>query len=103
MGREAEVLLVLALAFFPAALPPGVPDEPAPRTTPVDVLREAHGRLPPAPPPAASTPVIDVAVDLAADEGPLELWRHGLGHGGINPVPLPARVVEGVEKLKPRW
>jgi hypothetical protein len=46
--------------------------------------------------------VIDVAVDLAADEGPLELWRHSIGHGGINPLPLPDRVVRGTAKLKPR-
>jgi xylan 1,4-beta-xylosidase len=96
------VLLLLSLTFFPAAQPPGVPDEPAPRTTPVDVLREAHGRPPPATPPAATSPVIDVTVDLAADEGPLELWRHGIGHGGVNPLPLPDRVVRGTAQLKPR-
>jgi xylan 1,4-beta-xylosidase len=96
------VFLLLSLTFLPGALPPGIPDEPAPRTTPVDVLREAHGHLPPAPPPPANAPVIDVAVDLAADEGPLELWRHGLGHGGVNSRPLPDRVVQGAAKLKPR-
>jgi hypothetical protein len=47
-------------------------------------------------------PVIDVAVDLAAEEGPLELWRHSIGHGGINSLPLPDRVVQGTAKLKPR-
>jgi hypothetical protein len=46
--------------------------------------------------------VIEVTADLAADEGPLELWRHGLGHGGINPRPLPDRVVRGTAKLRPR-
>ncbi len=81
---------------------PAGSDDPAPQDTPVDVLRETHGRLPPAAPPAANTPVLDVAVDLAADEGPLELWRHGLGHGGINPLPLPERVVRGAARLKPR-
>ncbi len=96
------MILLLSLALFPAALPPGVREEPAPRATPVDVLREAHGRVPPGPPPAAATPVTDVAVDLAADEGPLELWRHSLGHGGINPLPLPDRVVRGTARLKPR-
>jgi xylan 1,4-beta-xylosidase len=35
-------------------------------------------------------------------QGPLEAWRHALGHGGINAVPLPETVVEGVTKLKPR-
>jgi hypothetical protein len=96
------VLLLLSLTFFPAAQPPATPDQPPPGATPVDVLREAHGRLPPAPPPAGNSPVIEVAVDLAADEGPLELWRHGLGHGGINPLPLPDRVVRGTARLKPR-
>src|SRR5438552_1421816 len=83
-------------------MPPGIREEPAPRTTPVDVLREAYGRVPPATPPAATPPVIEVAVDLAADGGPLELWRHGIGHGGINPLPLPDRVVRATAKLKPR-
>jgi len=43
-----------------------------------------------------------VVVDLAADEGPLEMWRHAIGHGGVNPLPLPDRVVRGTAKLKPR-
>ena len=93
--------MLLSLIFLPFALSPGIPDEPVPRTTPIDVLRESHGHLPPAPPPA-TPPVIDIAVDLAADEGPLELWRHSIGHGGINPLPLPDRVVQGTAKLKPR-
>jgi hypothetical protein len=96
------VFLPLSLLFFPIALPPGIPGGPAPRTTPVDVQREAHGRLPPGAPPRATAPVIEVAVDLAVDEGPLELWRHSLGHGGINPLPLPDRVVRGTARLKPR-
>ncbi|HEY7425290.1 MAG TPA: hypothetical protein VH682_13745 [Gemmataceae bacterium] len=96
------MLLLLSLTFFPAAQPPEIPNEPTPQATPVDVLREAHGRLPSATPPVATSPVIDVAVDLAADEGPLELWRHSIGHGGINPLPLPNRVVRGIAKLKPR-
>jgi hypothetical protein len=57
--------------------------------------------LPAAAPPVADPPVIEVAVDLA-DEGPLQLWRHSIGHGGINPLPLPDRVVKGTAKLKPR-
>jgi xylan 1,4-beta-xylosidase len=96
------VLLLLSLTFSAVAMPPGTPDEPAPRATPVDVLRGAHGVPPPATPPPAPAPVIDVAVDLAAEEGPLEVWRHGLGHGGVNPRPLPDRVVQGAAKLKPR-
>jgi hypothetical protein len=96
------VLFLLFLTFLPAAQPRGVPDERAVRTTPVDVLREAHGHLPPATPAVASWPVMDVAVDVAADEGRLELWRHSLGHGGVNSMPLPDRVVAGAAKLKPR-
>ncbi len=92
------MFLLLSLTFLPAALPPGASDEPVP----VDVQREANGHRPPAPAPVATAPVIDVAVDLAADEGALEWWRHGIGHGGINPLPLPDRVVRGIAKLKPR-
>jgi xylan 1,4-beta-xylosidase len=33
--------------------------------------------------------------------GPLELWRHAIGHGGIGPLPLPDRVVRGAAALKP--
>src|SRR4051812_12762077 len=44
----------------------------------------------------------EVEVDAEAAQGPLEWWRHTLGHGGINAVPLPSRVVEGVRKLQPR-
>lgn len=47
-------------------------------------------------------PVSEVRVDASAAHGPLELWRHTLGHGGINALPLPPRVVEGVSQLKPR-
>jgi xylan 1,4-beta-xylosidase len=45
-----------------------------------------------------------VQIRVAADtvEGPLELWRHSIGHGGINPLPLPDRVVQGAAKLHPR-
>ena len=49
-----------------------------------------------------SCPRSDVTVDYGAPSGPLEIWRHSLGHGGINWRPLPPRVVEGVAKLKPR-
>jgi hypothetical protein len=44
----------------------------------------------------------EVLIDAGATQGPLEWWRHALGHGGINTLPLPPRVVEGVAKLKPR-
>jgi hypothetical protein len=47
-------------------------------------------------------PVASLDVDVRADEGPLELWRHGVGHGGVNSDPLPGRVVAGAAKLRPR-
>jgi xylan 1,4-beta-xylosidase len=50
-----------------------------------------------------SLPRRSVTIDAAAVLGPLEVWRHGLGHGGINPLPLPDRVVEGVRRLQTRW
>jgi hypothetical protein len=67
------------------------------------VLREEHrAGPPPLAPPLAALPVLDVGIDVRADVGPLETWRHALGHGGINPLPLPDRVVAGVAKLRPR-
>jgi hypothetical protein len=32
----------------------------------------------------------------------MELWRHSVGHGGVNSRPLPAGVVDGVRRLRPR-
>lgn len=49
-----------------------------------------------------SLPRKNVFIDAAQGLGPLEWWRHTLGHGGINALPLPERVVEGVAKLRPR-
>ena len=51
--------------------------------------------------PAADT-VVPVRIDAASSTQPLELWRHTLGHGGINSLPLPDPVVEGTAKLRPR-
>jgi hypothetical protein len=53
-------------------------------------------------PAQLSLPVARVTVDAQAVEGPLETWRHALGHGGVNPLPLPDGVVKGVRKLRPR-
>ena len=50
----------------------------------------------------ASCPQSEVRVDYEAKAGPLELWRHSLGHGGINWRPLPPRVVDGIARLRPR-
>ncbi|MFC1525463.1 hypothetical protein ACFL6X_01480 [Candidatus Latescibacterota bacterium] len=43
-----------------------------------------------------------VEVDATQELGPLELWRHGIGLGGINSLPLPDRVVDGARQLQPR-
>lgn len=45
---------------------------------------------------------VNLDVDAGARTGPLEPWRHALGHGGINSLPLPDMVVEGVSRLRPR-
>jgi xylan 1,4-beta-xylosidase len=54
----------------------------------------------------ALTKLPDQAVDVNVDARPtgelLETWRHALGHGGVNWLPLPGRVVEGVRRLRPR-
>jgi len=50
----------------------------------------------------SSLPVTAVRVDAAAVVGPLETWRHSFGHGGVNSLPLPQRVREGVARLQPR-
>lgn len=49
-----------------------------------------------------SLPKTEVRVDATAVLGSLEQHRHTVGHGGINTVPLPPRVVDGVRKLQPR-
>jgi len=50
----------------------------------------------------SSTPVTQLTIDAGPTGEPLELWRHALGHGGVNSLPLPDRVVDGVRKLRPR-
>ncbi len=47
-------------------------------------------------------PVVNLSVDAGSDAGPLELWRHTLGHGGINTNPLSPRVIDGAKSLHPR-
>jgi hypothetical protein len=49
-----------------------------------------------------SLPVTFLNVDASPTGKPLELWRHALGHGGVNSLPLPDRVVNGVRRLGPR-
>ena len=51
---------------------------------------------------SGSLPSTEIRIHAGAALGPLEAWRHSLGHGGINPEPLPDRVVEGARRLEPR-
>ena len=46
--------------------------------------------------------VTDVNVDAKPTGERLEVSRHALGHGGVNSLPLPAPVVDGVRRLGPR-
>jgi xylan 1,4-beta-xylosidase len=83
-------LLVLSLAATSRAQTSSAPSDDAPPRTPL------AGRV------AATLPTADVRVDARSDLGPLEAWRHGAGHGGINSRPLPDPVIRGLAKLRPR-
>lgn len=48
-------------------------------------------------------PMVRVTVDAAENVGSLDLWRHSLGLGGIDPTPVSQPVVHAVEALRPRW
>jgi xylan 1,4-beta-xylosidase len=52
--------------------------------------------------PYLSLPVSSITVDAHQGQGALEYWRHTVGHGGINVLPLPDHVADGIGKLKPR-
>ena len=43
----------------------------------------------------------NVFVHAEEGQGAFEWWRHSIGDGGINPHPLPERVVRGAQKLQP--
>ncbi|HEV8378805.1 MAG TPA: glycosyl hydrolase, partial [Tepidisphaeraceae bacterium] len=47
-------------------------------------------------------PIVNLSIDAKSDQGPLELWRHTLGQGGVNSNPLSPRVIEGTKPLHPR-
>lgn len=49
-----------------------------------------------------SREIVEVEIDAGAVLGPLETWRQGVGHGGINPLPLPEKVAQGTARLRPR-
>ena len=46
--------------------------------------------------------MVGITIETQSELGPLALWRHSVGHGGINPLPLPERVVQGTAALRPR-
>lgn len=50
----------------------------------------------------AALPLTRITVAPQEAQGPLEAWRHTVGHGGINALPLPPRVVAGARALRPR-
>jgi xylan 1,4-beta-xylosidase len=43
-----------------------------------------------------------VNVDTQVVTGRFEAWRHAIGHGAVNSLPLPEKVIQGTSKLKPR-
>ena len=43
-----------------------------------------------------------VNVDTQIVTGRFEAWRHTIGHGAVNSLPLPEKVIQGTSKLKPR-
>ena len=44
--------------------------------------------------------IVNVAADTVI--GSFEAWRHSIGHGAVNSLPLPEKVIEGTRKLNPR-
>jgi len=81
MSTEIRLPL-LALTLYLAVLPSGLADEPAHATLRWMSCAKLTATRRPAT-ASAALPVVDVPVDCMTDEGPLELWRHSLGHGGI--------------------
>lgn len=47
-------------------------------------------------------PVRSVSINADEEQGPCEWWRHTIGDGGINNLPLPERVIQGAKMLRPR-
>ena len=50
----------------------------------------------------ADLPRANIQVDAGSYQGSFEGWRHSIGQGAVNSLPLPERVVAGMRKLKPR-
>src|SRR5690242_16682767 len=104
MRRRRDMPFSIVPSSFPAAVVmmgmifAAAPVSAAAGTRPSDDRAVAAGHLPA---DIDDLPIARVAVDCGSDQGPLEIWRHALGHGGINPHPLPDRVVRGVKQLRP--
>jgi xylan 1,4-beta-xylosidase len=49
-----------------------------------------------------SIPQETIRIDTTDSQGAYEWWRHTIGHGGINSLPLPDKVIAGSKKLMPR-
>lgn len=47
-------------------------------------------------------PRTTIQVDTLANMGPFEGWRHCVGQGGVNSLPMPEKVTLGLNKLQPR-
>jgi len=94
-------LIVLAVLLSAAALAsrPGIAVEPV---QPANHAAASSTYGLPATQPFSALPTAEVTADASAVLGPLEMWRHSLGQGGVNPAPLPERVVKGARKLQPR-
>jgi hypothetical protein len=73
---------------------------PSRSMTPIEAERRPYAW--PTTQPFAAMPRANVLVELGAERGPLETFRHTVGVGGINPLPLTDRVADGVRKLRPR-
>ncbi len=50
----------------------------------------------------SALPVDEVTVSRDQVSGPFEWWRLSIGHGGVNSLPLPEKVIRGVRKLSPK-
>ena len=103
-GGRAVRIICIATALVAAcgqaiAQPAG--SGSAAMTQPADQDRDLPLPLPIAQSPLG-LPAAQVTVEAGRATGPLEMWRHTVGHGGINAVPLPDRVIRGAAVLRPR-
>jgi xylan 1,4-beta-xylosidase len=50
----------------------------------------------------SNLPVSVVDIKAGTMVGPLEVWRHTFGLGGINTLPIPPKVQDGIGRFHPR-